>query len=121
MVGSFVIGPAEDLMLQGGADASIWLVAGATYDVIALAVATGLAVFKPDRPFRLADKGRRRTVDSQAQSLDLLRGRDGSTCVVHDRHVEALSHADDRCALSDAGGEPRVIPFNHSELEPGRY
>jgi hypothetical protein len=24
-------------------------------------------------------------------------------------------------ALSAAGFEPRVVPFNHSELEPGRY
>jgi hypothetical protein len=23
--------------------------------------------------------------------------------------------------LSDAGFEPRVVPFNHSELEPGHY
>jgi hypothetical protein len=24
-------------------------------------------------------------------------------------------------ALSDAGFEPRVVPFYHSELDPGRY
>jgi hypothetical protein len=32
------------------------------------------------------------------------------------------SHANEWLrALSDAGFEPRVVPFNHSELEPGRY
>jgi hypothetical protein len=32
------------------------------------------------------------------------------------------SHANDGCAPSRTRGfEPRVVPFNHSELEPGRY
>jgi hypothetical protein len=53
LVGGVVIGPAMDSMRQGGADASIRLVLAAGYDVIALALATGLAVFKPGRPFRL--------------------------------------------------------------------
>jgi len=53
LVGSFVIGPAEGMMLQGRGETSTRLIAAASYDVIALAVATGLAVFKPGRPFRL--------------------------------------------------------------------
>jgi hypothetical protein len=52
LVGGFVIGPAEDLMLRGGADASAQLIAAAAYDVLALATATGLGVFKPGRPWR---------------------------------------------------------------------
>lgn len=52
LVGSFVIGPAENAMLQGGADASTRLIAAGSYDVLALAIATGLGVFKPGRPFR---------------------------------------------------------------------
>jgi hypothetical protein len=54
LVGGFVIGPAENRMLQRGVDASAWLVAGASYDVLALAVATGLGVFKPGRSWRSA-------------------------------------------------------------------
>jgi hypothetical protein len=54
LVGGFVIGPAEDMMLQGGPDASGRLVAAASYDVLALAVATGLGVFKPGRAWRAA-------------------------------------------------------------------
>jgi hypothetical protein len=54
LVGGFVIGPAENAMLQGGADVSTRLIAAAIYDVVALAVATGLGVFKPGRPFRPA-------------------------------------------------------------------
>jgi hypothetical protein len=51
-----------------------------------------------------------------------LRDRDGSTRVVHDRHVEGLFSRERWLrALSDAGFEPRVVPFSQSELEPGRY
>ncbi len=52
MVGGFFIGPAETAMLRGGADAATQLIAAGTYDVCALAVATGLSVFKPGRPLR---------------------------------------------------------------------
>lgn len=52
LVGSFVIGPAENRMLQGGVDASTRLVVAACYDVLALAVATGLGVFKPGQSWR---------------------------------------------------------------------
>lgn len=52
LVGGFAIGPAQDVMLRGGPDASGRLVAAGAYDVLALAVATGLSVFKPGRPFR---------------------------------------------------------------------
>jgi hypothetical protein len=54
VVGSVVIGPAEDMMLHSSVDASAQLVAGAFYDVLALAVATGLSVFKPGRSWRSA-------------------------------------------------------------------
>ena len=54
LVGGFVIGPTEQMMLQGGGDASVRLIAAGVYDVLALAVATGLAVFKPGRPWRPA-------------------------------------------------------------------
>lgn len=53
LVGSFIIGPAGELMRGGGGDVSMRLVAAATYDVLALTVATALSVFKPGRPFQL--------------------------------------------------------------------
>jgi len=44
----------------------------------------------------------------------------GSTRVVDGRHVEGLFSRERWLrALSDAGFEPRVVPFNHPELEPG--
>jgi len=52
----------------------------------------------------------------------LLRDADGSVRAVHDRHVEGLfSRGDWLRWLSDAGFEPKVVPFEHSELEPGKY
>jgi hypothetical protein len=65
LVGSFVIGPAGNQMLRGGADASIRLVGAAAYDVMALSVATALAVFKPCRPFRIGDKRQLPTADAE--------------------------------------------------------
>lgn len=53
-VGGFVIGPAHTMMLEGNGDASRQLIAAASYDVLALAVATGLSVFKPGGAFRRA-------------------------------------------------------------------
>jgi hypothetical protein len=51
-----------------------------------------------------------------------LRDRDGSVRVEHDRHIEGLfSRSQWLQILRDAGFEPSVVPFNHSELEPGRY
>ena len=54
VVGGVVIGPAEEVMMHTGADASRRLMAAGAYDVLALAVATGLSVFKPGRPLREA-------------------------------------------------------------------
>ncbi len=54
LVGGVVIGPAENMMLHGSVDASARLIAGASYDVLALGVATGLSVFKPGRSWRSA-------------------------------------------------------------------
>jgi SAM-dependent methyltransferase len=52
----------------------------------------------------------------------VLRDRDGSIRVEHDRHVEGLfPRALWLRLLGDAGFEPAVVPFDHSELEPGRY
>ena len=52
VVGGVVIGPAIDAMLQGRGDTTARLIAAAAYDVLALALATVLGVFKPGRPFR---------------------------------------------------------------------
>jgi hypothetical protein len=52
LVGALVLGPASNEMLDTGEDTTGRLIAGATYDVIALTVATGLGVFKPGGPFR---------------------------------------------------------------------
>ena len=52
----------------------------------------------------------------------LLRERDGSIRVEHDRHVEGLfGRADWLRLLGKAGFQPEVLAFEHSELEPGRY
>ncbi|HXT75199.1 MAG TPA: hypothetical protein VN780_02830 [Candidatus Eisenbacteria bacterium] len=51
LVGSFVIGPAENEILERNSEATWKLIAGASYDVLALAVATVLSVFKPGGPF----------------------------------------------------------------------
>jgi hypothetical protein len=50
-VGGLVIGPGENAALDGtGGHAA--LIAGATWDVLAIATAVGLSVFKPGRPIR---------------------------------------------------------------------
>lgn len=52
----------------------------------------------------------------------VLRSQDGSVSVGHDRHVEGLfARADWLRWLQQAGFLPRVVPFDHSELEPGTY
>jgi hypothetical protein len=51
-VGGFVIGPALAVMLAGAGDATSRLIAASAFDVCALALATGLGVFKPGRQFR---------------------------------------------------------------------
>jgi hypothetical protein len=52
LVGGLFIGPALDTMLHGRGDATAQLIGAASYDVLALIVATGLSVFKPGQPFR---------------------------------------------------------------------
>lgn len=49
--------------------------------------------------------------------------RDGDTVEVeHDRHLEGLFARDTWLhLLEDVGFEARVVPFEHSELEPGSY
>ena len=52
----------------------------------------------------------------------LLRTPDGMVRVEHDRHLEGLFSRDVWVRLlKEAGFEPRVVPFDHSELEPGTY
>jgi SAM-dependent methyltransferase len=51
-----------------------------------------------------------------------LREADGSVRVEHDRHVEGLfPRADWLRLLAEVGFEATVLPFDHSELEPGKY
>ena len=52
----------------------------------------------------------------------LLRERDGSARVVHDRHVEGLfSRRRWLDLLTDVGFDARSEPFVHPEVEPGRH
>ncbi len=52
----------------------------------------------------------------------MLRERDGSMRVEHDRHVHGLfSRAEWLAALTDAGFTARVVPIEHSEVESGSY
>lgn len=52
----------------------------------------------------------------------VLRGPSDEVEVVHDRHIEGVFSRETWLRLLRAGGfEPRVIPFDHSELEPGSY
>jgi hypothetical protein len=49
-----------------------------------------------------------------------LRIGDGSIRVEHDRHVEGLfSREEWLTILKEAGFQPQVVPFDHSELAPG--
>ncbi len=51
----------------------------------------------------------------------LLREVDGSVRVEHDRHLFGLFGRDDWLRLlSDVGFEPKALPFEHSDLEPGQ-
>ena len=47
LVGALVLGPATEAMQTGEGGRETVLIAGAAYDVLALALATGLSVFKP--------------------------------------------------------------------------
>lgn len=52
----------------------------------------------------------------------LLREGDGSVRVEWDRHIEGLFAREDWLRLlADVGFKPQVLPFEHSELEPGQY
>jgi hypothetical protein len=52
----------------------------------------------------------------------VLRDRSNEVEVVHDRHIEGVFSRETWLRLlRDGGFEPRVIPFDHSELEPGSY
>lgn len=52
----------------------------------------------------------------------VLRESDGSVRLEHDRHIEGLFLREEWLTLlTEAGFEPRVVPFDHSELDPGSY
>ena len=52
----------------------------------------------------------------------LLREREGSVRVVHDRHLAGLFSRERWLALlADVGFEARSVPLVHSEVEPGRH
>jgi SAM-dependent methyltransferase len=52
----------------------------------------------------------------------LMRMSDGSVRVEHDRHIEGLfTRADWIRLLGQAGFQARIVPFEHSELEPGSH
>jgi SAM-dependent methyltransferase len=52
----------------------------------------------------------------------VFRERDGSVRVMHDRHIEGLFPRETWLRLlRQAGFTPQVVPFDHSELEPGAY
>ena len=51
-----------------------------------------------------------------------LRSSDGSVHVEHDRHIEGLfARSDWLRLLALAGFEARMVPFDHSEVEAGKY
>ena len=58
LIGAFVIGPATSEMQTGTGDAESRLIAAAAWDVLALALATALSVYKP-RMFRADLRARR--------------------------------------------------------------
>lgn len=50
----------------------------------------------------------------------LLRDKDGSVRCLHDRHMNGLfSHEEWKAVLRQEGFEPHILPFEHSEVEPG--
>ncbi len=52
----------------------------------------------------------------------LLRESDGSMHVEWDRHIEGLfARGDWLRLLTDVGFQPNVVPFEHSEIEPGQH
>jgi hypothetical protein len=55
LIGAFVIGPATSEMQTGTGDAETLLIAAAVWDVLALALATALSVYKP-RVFSTSSK-----------------------------------------------------------------
>ncbi len=52
----------------------------------------------------------------------LLRDRDGSVEAVHDRHIEGIFARQTWLSLlAEQGFQTRVVPLEHSEVEPGRH
>jgi hypothetical protein len=63
LMGALVLGPAVDAIRDGDGDMELRILAGAAWDVAALAAATALSVFKPGR--RRRPRGARFEVRSQ--------------------------------------------------------
>jgi len=52
----------------------------------------------------------------------VMRLKDGSVTVEHERHTEGLFPREDWLrTFTDVGFAPKVVPFDHSDLEPGSY
>lgn len=52
----------------------------------------------------------------------MMRSENGTVRVEHDRHIEGLfGRSEWLQVLREAGFTPTVLPFDHSELEPGSY
>ncbi len=79
----------------------------------------------PDRAMRYLEWSWDPDPDDTTMTTDYiytLREPGGSIRLVHDRHIEGLFARDTWLHLLRAAGfEARVVPFDHSELEPGAY
>jgi hypothetical protein len=100
VVGGAVLGPAEDAALDGTGGTAM-LVAGATWDVIALLAAISLSVFKPGRPVR------RRVARPVAAGLSVLVG------------VVAVGAAPTSPAAASGSAEPVRSTCTPAPLRPG--
>jgi hypothetical protein len=52
LVGALLLGPSVEVVPDGGADRTTVILGGASWDVVALALATGLSVYRPGRARR---------------------------------------------------------------------
>jgi uncharacterized membrane protein len=68
LAGALIIGPATASMRDGHGGAETVLILASAYDVLALALATGLSVFKPGRR-RRAPTSARRPLAQRAQAV----------------------------------------------------
>jgi hypothetical protein len=69
LVGALVIGPATAAMRDGSGGTETLLILASAYDVLALALATGLSVFKPGRRRTRASARRRSPQRTQTAAV----------------------------------------------------